>query len=102
MFISKHVLLSYMVETVRMSSKGQIVIPQKVREEVNADEGSVFVVLSSGDSIVLKKIEVPSKELLIKSLQKMVKENTKRNDGLGIKESDVNDIVHRYRKSKNK
>ncbi|MEK6894776.1 MAG: AbrB/MazE/SpoVT family DNA-binding domain-containing protein [Nanoarchaeota archaeon] len=91
-----------MVETVRMSSKGQIVIPQKVREEVNADEGSVFVVLSSGDSIVLKKIEVPSKELLIKSLQKMVKENTKRNDGLGIKESDVNDIVHRYRKSKNK
>ena len=89
-----------MVETVRMSSKGQIVILQKVREEVNADEGSVFVVLSSGDSIVLKKIEVPSKEELIRNLQKIAANGAKRAEKLGIKESDVDDLVHAYRKSK--
>lgn len=91
-----------MVETVKMSSKGQIVIPQKIREEVNADEGSVFIVLGSGDSIVLKKIEMPSKEQLIRSLQKIAAAGAKKAERLGIKESDVDDIVHAYRKSKGK
>lgn len=89
-----------MVETVRMSSKGQIVIPQAVREEINADEGSVFVVLSSGDSIVLKKIEIPTKEQLIKELGRIAKEGSKRAEKLGIKEGDVENMIRRYRKSK--
>jgi AbrB family looped-hinge helix DNA binding protein len=91
-----------MVETVKMSSKGQIVIPQQIREKVKADEGSIFVVLSSGDSIVLKKIEMPSKEQLIKDLEKMAKEGAERAKKLGIKEEDVDEIVHRYRKLKRK
>ncbi len=89
-----------MVETVRMSSKGQIVIPQKVREEVNADEGSFFVVLSSGDSIVLKKIEMPSKEQLIKDLHRIAREGSKRAEKLGIKESDVPAMIERIRKAR--
>ncbi len=89
-----------MVETVKMSSKGQIVIPQKIREEVNADEGSVFVVLSSGDSIVLKKIEIPSKEQLIKNLQKMAVIGARRAEKLGIKEGDVPAMIERIRKAK--
>lgn len=89
-----------MVETVRMSSKGQIVIPQKVRENINADEGSVFVVLSSGDSIVLKKIEMPSKEQLLKEFMKVTAKATKRNEKLGIKESGVSAMIERIRKAK--
>ncbi|VVB81041.1 Uncharacterised protein [uncultured archaeon] len=33
------------VETVKMSSKGQIVIPQDIREELHASEGTVFSVV---------------------------------------------------------
>lgn len=89
-----------MVETVRMSSKGQIVIPQRVREEINADEGSVFVVLSSGDSIILKKIIMPSKERMLAELKKMATEGAKRAEKLGIKESDVPAMVERIRAAK--
>ena len=88
------------VETIKMSSKGQVVIPQDIREEIEADEGTVFAVVSSRDTIVLKKIQTPSKEDLIKELKKIAVEGRKRAEKLGIKERDVSDIVHRHRKTK--
>ncbi len=89
------------IETIKMSSKGQVVIPQGIREEISADEGTVFAVVSSKDTIVLKKISTPSKEDLIKELKKIAIEGRKRAEKLGIKESDVSDIVHKHRKTKN-
>jgi len=88
------------VETVRMSSKGQVVIPQDVRKEIDADEGTVFVVVGSKDTIVLKKVVTPSKEQLIRELHKIAVEGQKRAERLGIKESDVPDLVHKLRSEK--
>ena len=90
------------IETTKMSSKGQIVIPQDIREEINAKEGTIFAVLGSNDTIILKKIEPPSKETLIKELTNIAKEGRKRAEKLGIKESDIPDMVHRIRREKNK
>ena len=86
------------IETIKMSSKGQIVIPQDIREEINAEEGTIFSVISSNDAVILKKIKMPSKEELIKEFEKIAKEGSKRAERLGIKESDVPDIVHKIRK----
>lgn len=77
------------LETIRMSSRGQIVIPQDVREEVHAEEGTIFAVVGSKDTIVLKKISTPSKEELIKELSIMAKEGKKRLSARGIRESDL-------------
>ena len=90
------------VETIRMSSKGQVVIPQNIREALQASEGSVFAVIGSKDSVILKKIETPSKEDLIKDLEKIAKQGREKADKLGVKESDVPEIVHRRRKEKRK
>lgn len=90
------------VETTKMSSRGQVVIPQDVRDKVHAEEGSVFVVIGSKDSIILKKVKTPSKEELIKEFGKMAVEGRKRAEKLGIKELDVVNIVHRRRKEKRK
>lgn len=86
------------IETVRMSSKGQVVIPQNVRNAINADEGTVFAVVGSRDSVVLKKIATPSKEELIRDLGRIAREGAKRAEKLGIKETDLQGIVHRIRK----
>lgn len=88
------------VEIIKMSSKGQIVIPRNVREEINASEGTIFAVVNGKDSVILKKVATPSKDELIKDLEDIAKEGRKRAERLGIKESDVPDIVHRFRKSK--
>ena len=59
------------LETTTMSSRGQIVIPQGVREALALDAGAKFIVIGEGDTIILKKLEVPSasalKELLAQS-----------------------------------
>ena len=88
------------VETIKMSSRGQIVIPQEIREELNASEGTIFSVVSSKDAIILKKISIPSKEDLIKEIGVIALGCRKRAEKLGIKESDVPELVQRIRKSK--
>ncbi len=88
------------VETIRMSSKGQLVIPQDIREEMHAEEGTVFMVVGSKDTIVLKKIITPSKEELIKNLGEFAKKMTPKMEKLGIKESDVPEIIKRFRREK--
>lgn len=90
------------VEMVKMSSKGQIVIPQEIRTEICASEGTVFAVVSGRDSIVLKKVTMPSKDELICELKEIAKEGTKRAQRLGIKEKDVPDLIHKARNNKKK
>lgn len=77
------------VETVKMSSKGQIVIPQVVREEINAHEGTLFAVVANGDTIVLKKILTPNKEELIAELAILAKKAKKKLQSKGFTEKDL-------------
>lgn len=94
-FISKKFLLCFMssIEITKMSSKGQVVIPQHVREELGLKEGEAFAVLGKDDTVVLTKIEVPSfKEF--DTLLKRTKEFAKRR---GIKPDDVDEAIRRTR-----
>jgi len=77
------------VETVKMSSKGQIVIPLDVREELSAHAGTVFAVMGTKDTIVLKKIATPSKEDLIKDLGLFAKKATSKLKSKGFTEKDL-------------
>ena len=45
--------------TTRMSSKGQIVIPENIRKKLNLKEGTQFVVVGENDVVMLKIIEAP-------------------------------------------
>jgi AbrB family looped-hinge helix DNA binding protein len=85
------------IEITKMSSRGQVVIPQGLRDKLKAREGSVFAVFGSKDTLVLKKIELPDKKRLIDDLERIAKEGRKRAEKLGLKESDVPKIVHRLR-----
>ncbi|MDA4123199.1 MAG: AbrB/MazE/SpoVT family DNA-binding domain-containing protein [Thaumarchaeota archaeon] len=44
------------LEFTKASSKGQIVIPTKIRKRLGIQEGSLFAVTAEGDMIVLKKV----------------------------------------------
>ena len=56
-----------------MSSKGQIVIPEAIRKQLNLEEGSQFIVVGEGDVVILKAITAPSLEsfeaFIIKSMR---------------------------------
>lgn len=52
------------VETTRLSKRGQIVVPKRVRKDLGLAEGDRFLVYGTGDAIVFKKLEFPSIEEL--------------------------------------
>ena len=86
------------LETIKMSSKGQIVIPQDIREEINAGEGTLFVVIGNKDTVILKKIQTPSQEELLQNLKDIAKEGKKRLQAMGYDESDIPKIVAKSRR----
>lgn len=57
--------------TTRMSAKGQVVIPETVRNELGLETGARFVVIGHGDSVVLKVISPPSPEEVEGTLERL-------------------------------
>lgn len=57
------------VETTRVSSRGQIVIPQAIREKIHMEPGELFVVYGEGDTVVLKRVETPDPEEMERLLE---------------------------------
>lgn len=64
-------MISHQLATTKMSSRGQIVIPEEIREQLGLETGIKFVVIAENDTVVLKTITPPSKKrtqgLVIKS-----------------------------------
>jgi AbrB family looped-hinge helix DNA binding protein len=90
------------IETTKMSSKGQIVIPRNIRENIQASEGSLFTIINDKDTIILKKIKTHSEDELIADFKKIAAEGKKRAEKLGIKETDVPNLINKSRKEKRK
>ena len=77
------------VDITKMSSKGQIVVPMRLRKRLNAKEGTLFAVVGTADSLMLKKVFTPSKDELLASIREMAKESASVLRARGLKEKDV-------------
>ncbi|MFH1721689.1 MAG: AbrB/MazE/SpoVT family DNA-binding domain-containing protein [Candidatus Altiarchaeota archaeon] len=47
------------VNITKMSSRGQVVIPQKIRRDLGLKEGTPLIVAEKGKNVVLQKISIP-------------------------------------------
>ena len=52
-----------MIETISVSSKGQIVIPEKMRNKLRIKEGSRLVLVEKADKIIIEKEETVENNL---------------------------------------
>jgi len=84
------------VATTRLSSKGQVVIPEDVRKALGLEVGAQFVVMGDGDTVVLKRIAVPAKSEL-KALIVKVRSQVRR---AGVKPRDVKEAIRSVRRSR--
>ena len=80
-------------EVTKMSSKGQVVIPQDLRERMHLEEGSKFAVVGTDDTIILKKLEPPKWEDFDKTIDRLRKLGKER----GLTEKDVDQSVRNLR-----
>lgn len=46
--------------TTKMSSKGQVVIPEEIRNQLGLEPGTQFVVVGDRDVVILKALNPPS------------------------------------------
>lgn len=84
------------LSTTKLSSKGQVVIPEDVRENLGLKAGDQFVVMGSGDTVVLKVIAPPSPEDFKAMLRKVHADAWKA----GMRKKDVAEAVRKVRASK--
>jgi AbrB family looped-hinge helix DNA binding protein len=57
------------MELLKLSSKGQIVIPQKMRDELGMKEGVIIGIAKVNESIVVKKIDTELVNKIKRSLE---------------------------------
>ena len=79
-----------------MSSKGQAVIPERIRKKLNIKTGEQFVVVGEKDVIILKSISPPSSN----EFDKLIADARKKGKQAGINISDVAEAILRTRNKK--
>ena len=82
------------VSTTRMSSKGQVVIPEDIRRRLELDTGTQFVVLGEDDVVILKMVRPPS----MGDFDRLVKKAKAQARAAGLTRSGVSAVVSRVRK----
>ncbi len=80
--------------TTRLSSKGQIVIPEDVRKDLGLTEGDQFVVIGQGDAVILKIITPPKLE----DFQKLLSQARVVVKKAGIKRTDLKSAIVKVRR----
>jgi AbrB family looped-hinge helix DNA binding protein len=82
--------------TTKMSSKGQIVIPEDIRKRLGFKAGSQFVVVGEKDVVILKALSPPSME----EFDSLIAEARKQARQAGMKRSDIAAAIAKARATK--
>ena len=84
------------LSTTKMSSKGQVVIPEEIRKRLDLKPGARFVVVGEEDVVILKAITQPS----LSDFDDLIGEARKKARVSEITKSDIKEVIKEVR-SKN-
>jgi len=79
--------------TTKMSSKGQVVIPEDIRKRLKLKAGDQFVVVGEKDVVILKAISPPSME----DFNEIIAEARRQAKKSGMKRSDIAAAIAKVR-----
>ena len=82
--------------TTKMSSRGQVVIPEGIRKRLKLRAGSRFVVLGKDDVIILKAIAPPA----MQEFDELIAEIRSQARKAGLKRSDISRAVVKVRRGR--
>jgi AbrB family looped-hinge helix DNA binding protein len=82
--------------TTKMSSKGQVVIPDEVRKRLKLKAGAQFVVVGDNDVVILKAISPPSMD----EFEDLVADARRKAKSVGLKKADIEDAIAEARGGK--
>jgi AbrB family looped-hinge helix DNA binding protein len=82
--------------TTKMSSKGQVVIPEDIRKRLKLKAGTQFVVVGENDVVILKSISTPS----ISEFDALIAEACQKGKEAGLKQADITAAIAKVRRRK--
>ncbi|MBI2937302.1 MAG: AbrB/MazE/SpoVT family DNA-binding domain-containing protein [Thaumarchaeota archaeon] len=82
-------------EVTTISEKGQVVIPQSLRKALKIKPGTKFVVFGRGDTVIMKRLELPDLRKEWDEIFKMMDEK-----GLKISEKEIQEEIDSARKER--
>ena len=93
-----YILTDKMSEVVltKISSKGQVVIPKAIRDLLDIREGDVFAVFGRHDSVIMKRIRIPSEE----EFERVLAAGRRHAKEKGITREDVQKAIEEVRKER--
>ena len=84
------------ISTTKMSSKGQVVIPEAIRKKMKLKSGTQFVVMGDKDVVILKSISPPS----LDDFDDLIAEARRQARKAGMNQSDIVAALARARGKK--
>ncbi|GBE14997.1 hypothetical protein BMS3Abin14_01051 [bacterium BMS3Abin14] len=82
--------------TTKMSSKGQIVIPESIRKNLKLEAGTQFVVIAEDDVVILKTITPPS----LDAFDEVISKARRQAREAGLTRESVKDALAKVRESR--
>ena len=77
------------LSTTKMSSKGQVVIPEDIRRKLGLKSGSRFMVIGDKDVVILKTISPPS----IEEFDEIIGKARTQAKEAGLTSDDIKDAI---------
>lgn len=84
------------VATTRLSSKGQVVIPEPVRQRLALKPGTEFVVVGDADVVILKTIAPPARA----DFAKLLARARRQAKVAGVRKADVTRVIKEARSAR--
>ena len=81
------------IATTKMSSKGQVVIPETIRKRLNLRAGSQFVVVGENDVVILKTIAPPAMD----DFDRLIADTREKVRLAGVKPADITAAIAKVR-----
>ena len=82
--------------TTKLSSKGQVVIPEEIRKRLGLQPGAQFLVLGEGDVVVLKALKAPQ----MSEFQTLLDRAQQSAEAAGLTSDEVEDATREVRAKK--
>jgi AbrB family looped-hinge helix DNA binding protein len=84
------------IATTKLSSKGQVVIPEEIRRRLGLEAGAQFVVIGDRDVVVLKAIHPPE----MSQFNGLISQARRAARRAGLKRSAIKEAVKEAREAK--
>ena len=76
MIRDREILSDVLVETTKLSEKGQVVIPKEFRKKMGLKTGDQFLVIAAQEAIILQRMEIVKRKLKVEDVLDIAKNIT--------------------------